>query len=576
MAMSVTVLLTGQLPFVLLVAAGLALSVSLLLLWLYRRAVLRSMRIRRGGGQPVQASGQEAPIPLPPPAKLDLSVRAAPAPVPNGTPGDTLFRRARSAPWRAAAIYGLAGAIYALTMMCGWILATRDEFVLLKCLWLFWGYLWPAVLTINLVVGSTRRLKAGVVAAYFAALALLAAIALARNPGLTIGQLIVAHWLWTNGPATVLSLAFLARRIRAVGPLVVAFSVIAVLGSQVGLDLLAANERVLRSVAGQGFRLGLSGSGVFYGLILVGFVAFGVLAWPVLGWIRRRYDRKRISDESLTFDSLWFLFGIVQSLGLVFEGWPWIFTGLVAFLAYKLTARIGFGPAGLYPSPGDPSPRLLLLRVFSLGKRSERLFDAVRKHWLRVGSIRLIAGPDLATTTVEPHEFLDFLSGKLARRFIDGPKTLDLRLSEMDTRADWDGRFRTTDFFCHDDTWRMVLSRLVGESDAVLMDLRGFSQRNAGCQYEIEELLNLADLHRVVLVMDDTTDSAFLERTAHQAWNRLRTTSPNRRGAPGTLTALRLAGSHPRELHHLLRTLCAAATPKASHTVPDPAGHPTP
>jgi hypothetical protein len=39
-------------------------------------------------------------------------------------------------------------------------------------------------------------------------------------------------------------------------------------------------------------------------------------------------------------------------------------------------------------------------------------------------------GPDLATTTVEPHEFLGFLSGKLARRFIDGPETLDLRLSE--------------------------------------------------------------------------------------------------------------------------------------------------
>jgi hypothetical protein len=118
--------------------------------------------------------------------------------------------------------------------------------------------------------------------------------------------------------------------------------------------------------------------------------------------------------------------------------------------------------------------------VFSLGRRSERLFDALAKHWRHAGSIRLIAGPDLATTTVEPHEFLDFLSGKLARRFIDGPETLDLRISEMDLEPDRDGRFRVNDFFCHDNAWQMTLSRLVGDSDAVLMDLRGFSQENRG------------------------------------------------------------------------------------------------
>jgi len=43
-----TTALTGQLPFVLLMAAGLARPVSFFLLWLYRRAVLRSMRARGG------------------------------------------------------------------------------------------------------------------------------------------------------------------------------------------------------------------------------------------------------------------------------------------------------------------------------------------------------------------------------------------------------------------------------------------------------------------------------------------------------------------------------------------------
>ena len=65
-----------------------------------------------------------------------------------------------------------------------------------------------------------------------------------------------------------------------------------------------------------------------------------------------------------------------------------------------------------------PEPGLLLLRVFALGARSERLFDAFGKRWLRIGNIDMIAGPDLATTAVEPHEFLDFVGGRLSRAFV--------------------------------------------------------------------------------------------------------------------------------------------------------------
>jgi hypothetical protein len=194
-----------------------------------------------------------------------------------------------------------------------------------------------------------------------------------------------------------------------------------------------------------------------------------------------------------------------------------------------------------------------------LGKRSERLFDALGTHWRTGGSIWLIAGPDLATTTVEPHEFLDFLSGKLARRFIDGPETLGLRLSEADDEPDQDGRFRVNDFFCHDDIWRMVLSRLVGESDAVLMDLRGFSPRNDGCVFEIDELINVVPLGRVVFVVDETTDEPFLRHTVQRSWDRMRPTSPNRLSDSGQLRLFRFTGYRGVELRQLLRILCVAA-----------------
>jgi len=298
---------------------------------------------------------------------------------------------------------------------------------------------------------------------------------------------------------------------------------------------------------------------MFIALIVLGFGLFGVVGWLALRWIGARYEHKKLSDQSVTLDSIWLLFGIVQSIPLVFGGAAWILSGFVAFAAYKIVARVGFSVLGSEPISTENSTKLLLLRVFSLGRRSEQLFDALAKHWRYVGSIRLIAGPDLATTTIEPHEFLEFLSGKLARRFIDGPRTLDLRISEIDLQPDWDGRFRVNDFFCYDDTWRMVLSRLEGDSDAVLMDLRGFSQENRGVSYEIGELINVVPLERVVFVVDETTDEEFLRQTVQECWDRLRPTSPNRSSTPGELNLLRFRGSHGGALRQLLRALCAAA-----------------
>src|SRR5207248_2093380 len=141
-------------------------------------------------------------------------------------------------------------------------------------------------------------------------------------------------------------------------------------------------------------------------------------------------------------------------------------------------AATAIGFALLRAAP-RPKPRtLLLLRVFALGTRSERLFDLLRAHWLRLGNISLIAGPDLITTTVEPHEFLDFLGGQLSRQFVRDRADLGRRISGMDTKIDPDGRFRVNEFFCRADTWQITMRELAACSDAVLMDLRSFSSIN--------------------------------------------------------------------------------------------------
>jgi hypothetical protein len=112
----------------------------------------------------------------------------------------------------------------------------------------------------------------------------------------------------------------------------------------------------------------------------------------------------------------------------------------------------------------------------------------------------------------------------------------------------------------------MVLSRLVSETEAVLMDLRGLSPLNAGVAFEIEELLNLVPLERVVFVVDETTDETFLRETVERSSRRLRPTSPNRLSDSTEVTTFEFTASRRGELQRLLGALAAAsgAAPEAA------------
>jgi hypothetical protein len=53
------------------------------------------------------------------------------------------------------------------------------------------------------------------------------------------------------------------------------------------------------------------------------------------------------------------------------------------------------------------------------------------------------------------------------------------------------------------------------------MDLRNLSSGNAGCVFEIRELLDTVPAERLVFVVDRTTDQAFLEQTWRDACKHL-------------------------------------------------------
>lgn len=556
---ALTVALTGQLPFILVIATLLAFLASWLLLRLYRRRVVQSMR-RRSTSELLEIKGYLAPEAEHKPNDAPLSFnfigrdsnqrRAA---------ADKLYGQARRRRWLSAAVHAIAGVGFAATMTAGFLSAGKMEFLPFRFAYLTWTHSWPIMIALGLIVGPSRRSRVLGWLGYFALGGILGAMLLGKSPASSAGQLLYL-WLEFNAIPTLLIAIFLHRRIRAVGPLLLVFMIIGVAGATFTTSWVGSNPKLLKAVGEFGIAIGLGATGTVIALHVVGFAASAVVGWLILEWLRQLYESKSISEQSINVDAMWLLFGIVNSLGLVFEGYRWIASGWVAFAVYKLTAASLFHLFGIARRAKHDGRRLLLLRVFALGKRSEQLYDTLGKSWRNVGSIQMIAGPDLVTSTVEPHEFLDFVSGKLDRRFIDNGQSLDRHVDRMDLKPDRQGQHRVSEFFCHDDTWKMTLARLADDSDALLMDLRGFSQANAGCVFEIHEIFNVVPLARAVFAIDDSTDQRFMRQTMELAWRQVKDRSPNRRLAAGQVTLVQLTDADSNGVQDLLYAVCNAAT----------------
>ena len=117
----------------------------------------------------------------------------------------------------------------------------------------------------------------------------------------------------------------------------------------------------------------------------------------------------------------------------------------------------------------------------------------------------------------------------------------------------------------------MTVSRLAQESDAVLMDLRGFSSANRGCIFEIEQLIAGVSLERVVLLADASTDTTFLETTLQGAWRTMPGDSPNATAGRHRVRILKAGSRHRRTLKVQLGLLCERFPEGAAAMAPCPA-----
>jgi hypothetical protein len=348
------------------------------------------------------------------------------------------------------------------------------------------------------------------------------------------------------GLPSALLLALFNRRFRSIAPVLVIISTLAVGGAVLAPPLLV-NESVLSATVSTFVSLGLGAVEALVLFCTVGLVVLGWFGWKLSRLMADAYQRQSLSHERLIIDSIW----IFQSVIVAWSFQELAILAVAPFVAYKLVSLTGMTLAESTTGSAH-QPALLLLRVFASDSRSQQLLDNLAHQWSYLGPIRLISAPDVARHVINHHTVLLFLSGRLTELFIRERSELHRRLGSLTSRRDPDGHFRMEPFFCQGESWRWTVRHLITTSDITVMDLRAFDRTREGCIYEIEALLDLVPLDRLLILVDHTTNTGDLHSVLERKWPHLAPDSPNRGAASPDVRVLPVTDSTDTPVDHLV------------------------
>ncbi|HJQ31817.1 MAG TPA: hypothetical protein VJ866_06555 [Pyrinomonadaceae bacterium] len=509
---------------------------SFILLLLYLGAVERAMRRKRLGDD-----GREEQ-----PRELEIIALGPGTPMSELLGGAKLWRQALRARYSVVLIYTLAGLAHVVVSALAFRHAYRVAGDNRLALALGVALLWPLGQTYftQLDKGIPTKVLAGVV--YLAALFW----ALESVPDV-IAKLAdaPARFLFLMAAfVPLIKILVMNRWLRVTGVTVLVFAVSVAVGAFLAyrLDaLLSAGPLVVRVATAV---VVLEGS--------------AVVGWLLVQWFALCHERKWLNDQTAVVFNLW----LIQTEWLTFLmasafGAKGLWA-LLSFPAYFATVRAGFYARRrlLRGRPRDVR-RLLVLRTFSKGGCFEewagepgrgvgarvllglyRIFDPnagllqrIEKRWRHVGSVQLIAGPDLAAAYADVDEMVGWIRGNLKDRFIKSEDDLTRRLAKLDTKPDLDGRYRVNEFFCSDWMWGRTLERLLkldeekcsreekrGREEkhrqVVLVDARGLSEKRQGVIHELQKLVEDFPLGQVVVAVDGKTDMPLFEQKLAGFW----------------------------------------------------------
>lgn len=276
--------------------------------------------------------------------------------------------------------------------------------------------------------------------------------------------------------------------------------------------------------------------------------------------LKKLYIVKYINEQQISIDAQLLIFSSSYFMWEIFKSpsFTTIILCLLPFVIYKTINTLLYVIFKTRHQNKIPI-KLLLLRVFALQDASRKLFQRIQVHWQFAGPVLMISGPDLATTTIDSTEMIDFVTSNLKNRFCHDHESIERNLNGADIEPDNDGSFRVTEFFCRDTIWKEVLVRLVCISNVALLDLRSFSEIYKGCQYEIQQVVNHIDILKVIVLIDEHTNIDFLKTTFINAFKNQQLSSPKLKSERPQVQLYYFKGNNPNSFSDLLKLLCSVS-----------------
>lgn len=486
-----------SLAMAMLLTLPLTLILATVVLWRYQATLTRLMRVAPG------PQAEQTPAALAP----GCSDRHRPLPG-----AGLLRRRERRLWWGLAGLSGLIGLSSAALFLVGGGFSPSLRVLLLIGLWAA-APGWLLQLPLMHWPWQRSLMISGA-----------AGVLLILSLGLAAGGNDARSWVGLSGfvasqlllPLTLFGLLFGIPRLRAVAPYLYLPVLLVVL-------LAVAGQAALLRVAGASWLPALAEHLGGRSVVLLATLLpalLGVLLAPQLSrWLGGAYRCRLYSDLSWLYGTGWASVLLLQ----VIPGWQsanlagrpgWM--ALLPLLAW-LWIPVGFTLLSRTEATLSPGATLLVLRVFRRPGPMGRLFDHVIQRWRLLGPVLLISASDLAGRTIEPHQLVGFLEGRTRQRYIGSDADLERQLAALPAEADHDRRWRISEFCCYDSTWQRVLEALLARSDAVLMDLRGFSAANQGCLYELTRLAAASHLNAILILCDRQTERSIAARALQQA-----------------------------------------------------------
>ena len=252
-----------------------------------------------------------------------------------------------------------------------------------------------------------------------------------------------------------------------------------------------------------------------------------------------------------------------------------------------------------------PNLKLTVLRVFDRDEASKLTFDGLLDHWAHYGTFFTVVDSSyfsnptrgavklmtalaavfllplvlaLMVPSIDKHQ-RDFnwfvllplvvvlcaaysyrYAINMHRLFVGSASNLRRRLEQPDAFVRrWSLTYQDMPLMCFDDTWKMTVSAFVDGSDAILMDLRGFSESRKGCEYEVGVILDAVAARRMVFLVDpagvDQVEQLILAR-----WTLLSPTSPNRGAATRKVRLFVVKKEDDKEIQCILDWVLYAAS----------------